>query len=450
MLHFSLSIDQLDRAFIAGFLEGEACFSITEQNGGQSFSCNVAVSQRDDDQELLEWLVAATGVGRLHRVRAYRTSRPQVLWSVASQEDCHELVALIGDGFHGRRTSELDTWREAVSVWTDCHGDERRARLLALKQRLHALKRFRASEPTARPLRRRQVLVGYISGLVCAEGSFGFSGARPRFSMHLRADDGPLLEMLAATTGFGRVNHHRPPAPPLNPSSTWNVSAPLQLLRLVEVLREGGLHGRKRTEMEAWSVAVEALCAPELRGRAVDHEVVRSAAQRLAEIREYRPPELRKLLELPRRDIAAESIAALQKWSREYVGPLSCGAYNRWRRDGMPRRNTIAKAFGGWHAALAAAGLEERAAASPARFEAMVRGGEARREARRVAQRARVVAAVEAFERKHGRLPCAMEFFRWQRVEAPDAPSQASVYRLFPGGWAEVLAACKPAARAAA
>jgi len=46
---------------------------------------------------------------------------------------------------------------------------------------------------------------------------------------------------------------------------------------------------------------------------------------------------------------------------------------------------------------------------------------------------------VRRFEREHGRLPRALEFFRWRYERAIEAPSQGSVYRLFPGGWAEVL-----------
>jgi hypothetical protein len=41
----------------------------------------------------------------------------------------------------------------------------------------------------------------------------------------------------------------------------------------------------------------------------------------------------------------------------------------------------------------------------------------------------------------HGSVPTAMEFFRWRLTGAPATPTQATVYRLFPGGWAAVLAA---------
>ena len=41
----------------------------------------------------------------------------------------------------------------------------------------------------------------------------------------------------------------------------------------------------------------------------------------------------------------------------------------------------------------------------------------------------------------HGSVPTAMEFFRWRLAGAPATPTQATVYRLFPGGWSAVLQA---------
>jgi hypothetical protein len=60
---------------------------------------------------------------------------------------------------------------------------------------------------------------------------------------------------------------------------------------------------------------------------------------------------------------------------------------------------------------------------------------------RREQQRARVIAAVRRFEREHGRLPRALEFFRWRLSTPVDAPTQGTVYKLFPGGWSEVIQA---------
>ena len=39
-MHFAVSICEADRAFLAGFLEGEATLRVHEQNGGQSLGCH--------------------------------------------------------------------------------------------------------------------------------------------------------------------------------------------------------------------------------------------------------------------------------------------------------------------------------------------------------------------------------------------------------------------------
>jgi hypothetical protein len=42
-----------------------------------------------------------------------------------------------------------------------------------------------------------------------------------------------------------------------------------------------------------------------------------------------------------------------------------------------------------------------------------------------------------------GRPPAAVEYLRWRLESDPESPGQASIYRLFPGGWPAVLAALK-------
>jgi hypothetical protein len=439
VIEFSMSITEFDRAFLAGFLEGEAHLAVREQNGGASYGCAVFVRLRDDDQDLLEWLVALTGLGRLRRVPAQPTSRPQIAWTIDSQAACTELVRLIeGCGFHGRRAAELRLWTDAVAVWTGGTASERRAVLPRIARDLRTARRFGGGAVAALPLdgTERQRL-GYITGLVCAEGHFGLSRGRPKFSMHLRSDR-PLLALLARATRVGRLYDHTPKAP-LNPSSTWSVNAREELHRLRALLYEADLPGRKGDEMDAWAVAVDELWTARRLGVRPREQLLRLAGRHLLAVRRYRPT-TRDLLELPGRDLRAEALAALQAWSKQSPGRLACGGYTRWRRDhpAAPARNTVAKVFGSWRAAMEAAGLGDRAS----RAAATRAGGVAARRARREVQRARVVDAVRRFEAEHGRLPRAMEFFKWRLAVMPDAPTQATVYNLFPGGWSAVLEAC--------
>jgi hypothetical protein len=112
----------------------------------------------------------------------------------------------------------------------------------------------------------------------------------------------------------------------------------------------------------------------------------------------------------------------------------------------LPNRDTLARRFGSWSAALEAAGLAERAASTAEVRRARTAAGVADREARAEAQRERVLATLRYGVNLHGTLPTAMEFFRRRLVEAPATPTQATVYRLFPGGWSAVLAAYEASA----
>ena len=162
-------------------------------------------------------LLAMTALGRLRRVPARLTSKPQIAWTVDSQDDCRQLLAMLeACGFHVRRAAELRIWRRAVRAWTQLGGQERRSTMRALKSELTASRRFDAGASSPRPFASRDQLLGYITGFACAEGCFGLSDARPRFSIHLRQDDKALLELLASATGLGTVRSHWPRSP-LNP-----------------------------------------------------------------------------------------------------------------------------------------------------------------------------------------------------------------------------------------
>ena len=102
----------------------------------------------------------------------------------------------------------------------------------------------------------------------------------------------------------------------------------------------------------------------------------------------------------------------------------------------------MARHFGSWHAALEAAGLADRAAATPDRFANRSR---AMFDARRIEQRERVLASVRRCEAALGHFPRAMEYFRWRLEHEPETPTQATVYNVFPGGWNSVREALSAA-----
>ena len=241
--------------------------------------------------------------------------------------------------------------------------------------------------------------------------------------------------MLARESGLGAVSRYAP-GPPLNPTARWTIASRRDVSLLAAWLLEVGLPGHKGQIVRAWAHGIDVLERPVER---------RAAVRRYERVRPYRPPRRDELLAVARPDVREACRQALLAWAGHEDGRLSCVSYSRWRaeRREHPTRNTIVRHFGGWHAALAAAGLGDRVARAPRRT-----GGDARREARRRAQRERVLDAVRRFERECGRLPRAMEFFRWRIERAVDAPTQGTVYRLFPGGWDEVLQGARQVAGA--
>jgi hypothetical protein len=174
--------------------------------------------------------------------------------------------------------------------------------------------------------------------------------------------------------------------------------------------------------------------------------LIDEAAQELVELRRYRPgppPPAARTRRLQRMYEQNRSwVALLRKWAEGEPGTLSAMNYQRWRSHGDPSRNTLALRFGSWYDALDAAGLAGRAALAPELRDARTRGGEVRRAERRDVQRERAIAAAIQCAAALGRFPGPTEFARWRIHNKVDAPTFATAYRLFPGGWSELVAAC--------
>ena len=431
------AISEAEGHFVAGFIEGEGHFGIAEANGGQSFRCLMSLRVRDDDTPLLEWLRATTGLGALHPVPARATSNPQVQWLVRTQADCGSLVELLERfEMRGRKTREFEIWRRAVSLWRSSDAD-RVARAATLRRQLVATRRFGAGSGDAvRAPGSSEALSGYLHGFLCAESSFGVDRSHTGLTVHLRRDDRPLLEMLARTLGLGDVTDY-PAYGSTRPSTIWRVARLEEVSRLAAWLDPARLRGRKAAELEVWLRAVTLRREAKAAGRRANLDDL-IAEFRVA--RAYRPG--RALAPADhverRRD---ETLEILRTWAAREPESLSCERYAAARQPDWPHRNTIARRFGSWTAALAAAGLEDRAASTDALREERARGAAVGRAAAREAQRERVLAALRHGIVIHGSVPTAMQFFRWRLVEAPATPTQATVYRLFPGGWDAVLAA---------
>ena len=286
-------------AFLAGFMEGEACFTVQKQARGP-YGCTMKLSVRDDDELLLSELMAATRLGTLTRKGARETSRPQVVWTVLAKADCLRLMELLDRyPLRGRKSHDYALWCAAAHWWIG--GDpavtlSKRdwTPMAYLRQRLSECKRYGSAEPVSLDDGLPGLTGdwhGFLSGFLTAEGHFGINSNgpncyRPRFRLNLRADDAALLRELGARTRCGRIYSHRPNGRQ-SPVVAWVVFSASDLLRIVRILDGFPPRGRKRRAYDVWRQAVLEYAKPGPR-RPI-HDRLGELRSELAEVSAYSP-----------------------------------------------------------------------------------------------------------------------------------------------------------------
>jgi hypothetical protein len=118
----------VDRDFghwLAGFLDGEAHFYVTQRGQSGSWQCGLVVNLRADDRELLLLIKDQTGVGKIYYkpvtesgFRARPGARPQAQWAVDVKRDVLTLADILDDfPLRSKKARDFAIWREAVGVW---------------------------------------------------------------------------------------------------------------------------------------------------------------------------------------------------------------------------------------------------------------------------------------------------------------------------------------------
>jgi hypothetical protein len=288
--------------FLAGFIEGEGCFSISRQPRNTNHRCVMSLSARDDDGALLEGLARSTALGRITRKRAPADLNPQVIWSVRAKADCVRLIELL-DAYplRGRKSVDYAIWRTAVSWWV---GDDPTvtvrgrdwAPMIYLKERLTERHPYGA----AAPVDITDTIPGlegdwadFISGFFTAEGSFlmsknGPQSFLPGAQISVRADDVALLREVKDRLQAGRLYITKRSAPASQtPTAMWQVRDRDGRDRLVRLFDEHPPRGRRVRQYEIWREAVQ-VCAGAGSRRAIQRRLARFHDQ-LAQERAYRP-----------------------------------------------------------------------------------------------------------------------------------------------------------------
>ena len=209
-------------------------------------------------------------------------------------------------------------------------------------------------------------LLAYLGGFCSGEACFSLSRLQPQAVVKLRRDDRGILELFAERFGVGTVRD-RGPYGTANPLVTWVVCAIGEMGEAVRLFEAAQLRGRKRREFEVWREAAEERAFARLAGRRWDRARVEYVAGRLTALREYRHPRDQPgpaETEVTARDARLAYVDVLRAFAAEVPdGKLTSTKYTN-SRDGHPEwptRNTLARAFGTWDEALAAAGLGSRA-----------------------------------------------------------------------------------------
>jgi hypothetical protein len=425
---------EVDRAFLAGFVAGDGSFFVRSNNAGTSWACALDVKLRADNTPLLREFQRWTGLGRLVPAAARGNSAPQTSWRVERRLECLELAVVLSQWpLLGKAGRQFEIWRRAVELWVAYGGAcDALAPLAADLRRLHrGVTPVECAVDITEP-----ALAAFLAGFASAEAHFGVTEhGSVFFVINLREDDRPLVRLFQETFRAGDLKEV-PAYRSSKPAVSWRVGRREDLRRLVRWLDQFPPRGRAGHVYAAWR---ELVVSEELSGFAR-----RELASEVRRRRRFQPG-LDLLDRTPRSTRRRQRARnALLRWAESTDYPGSSQDYERWRKSagrGAPSRNTIAAAYGSWLRALETAGLDTTRAHPPARVAAIREGSSRGRAQRRARNRRRILAAVRRCIAEIGHAPSATEFLRWRAEHARGTPSQMTVYRTFPGGFDEVLAA---------
>jgi hypothetical protein len=349
-----------DAEWLAGFVDAEGCFQIRPNNRGTTWTCALAVKVRDDDAALVVDLHRSTGLGCVRPVAAHAGSKPQVDWTIQSKDECAAFAALVRKHpLRGRKRLDAQIWSEAVATWAASPrgmSAADAARLTDLAGRLRQVRRYTGDRAPA-PAQARANLEAYFGGFFAGDGYLGLTDSCALAIVKIRRDDRPLLELFAREFGLGLVRDV-PATPPSAPTAAWRVVAARDLPALVELLDRAGLRGRKLRQYQAWRPAALEIGHARQEQRSRDSSLIAAARAQLQAASEYRSEASAIPFAIPADDGLEAYIVLLQEWAgQKTYQRLTCTAYEADRKPSWPNRDTLARAFGSWAAALAAADL---------------------------------------------------------------------------------------------
>lgn len=104
--------------WLTGFVDGEGCFRIHKEKGGDYYACHFQVKLRNDDAALLLECRERTGLGTVY-VEIPTPTHPQAVWVVQDRAGCWG-VAAIFDRYplRSKKARDYRIWKEALQHWS--------------------------------------------------------------------------------------------------------------------------------------------------------------------------------------------------------------------------------------------------------------------------------------------------------------------------------------------
>ena len=108
-----MEIDPTFGHWLAGFIAGEGCFTITAE--GRYWRLAFVINLRDDDADILREIQSRLGFGQLYPKKAKGASQPQMSWQVQTLDECLQLIYVLDQfSLRARKAKDYHIWRRAV------------------------------------------------------------------------------------------------------------------------------------------------------------------------------------------------------------------------------------------------------------------------------------------------------------------------------------------------
>ena len=250
--------------WIAGMTDGDGSFNII---GKTNFACNFSLGLRDDDASILQKIQQELQFGKISWGTKRKTSNPSCIWHISSKFACLALIKLFDKyPLKSKKRNDYIIWREAVLLWTS---QRMRGSIIwdAMKQCQKSLRENRQyqSQICNNPILNTDItnFGHWLAGFIDAEGCFGVKKVRRgayygcRFSLKLRDDDIPILNLIRTQTGIGNIRSEIKRSGNSKPCAIWSVDTKEDCPKLVTFLDQHPMRAKKAKDFAIWKEAVK-------------------------------------------------------------------------------------------------------------------------------------------------------------------------------------------------